>query len=364
MAQELVEQLGHTPSACWLFCEPGERMQDLVAGVYAAVGTSNLVGCTTDGEISSHGFSTGSAVLAGITSDTVKFQVAVERNIKTDSQGAGRRLGERLPRSARHVQMFSDGLTGNGSALLRGMNEIFGPEVAISGGTAGDARAFTQTWQFIGDTILSDAAVAISFSGDLQVGTGVRSGWIRAGIVKKVTRAAGNTVYQIDGESALAVYRRYLGPLAGKLPAVGVQFPFGMVDEAESLGDDPVLRAPMALNEAEGSVTFAGEIPEGSTICLCTGGMADNLLNASAEAARRALDAFGTARPAMIFFYSCMARKMILGPLAGEETQRVSSAVGRGVPVIGFYTYGEYCPSMNGSQCRLHNETATITIVG
>jgi len=364
MGRDLVHQLGRAPNACWLFCEPGERMHDLLAGIYATVGTENLVGCTTDGEISSAGFSTGSAVLGGIASHAVKFQVAAVTGIKTDSEGSGRRLGERLPRAARHVQMFSDGLTGNGSALLRGMNRVFGPGVTISGGTAGDARAFAQTWQFIGDKVLTDAAVGISFTGDFQVGTGVRSGWIRAGIPKKVTRASGNVVYQLDDESALAVYRRYLGPLASRLPAVGVQFPFGLVDDSENLGDDPVLRAPMALDEADGSVTFAGEIPEGSTICLCTGGMSDNLLNASAEAARRAVDALSGTFPSMIFFYSCMARKIILGPLAGEETQRVSTAVGRGIPVIGFYTYGEYCPSTNGAECRLHNETATITIVG
>ncbi len=212
--------------------------------------------------------------------------------------------------------------------------------------------------------MVSDAAVAVAMSGRFQVGTGVQSGWMRVGIPKKVTQVMGNVVYRLDGEPALSVYRWYLGPLADRLPDVGVQFPFGLVDENGGLGSDPVLRAPMAVNASEGSVTFAGEIPEGSTICLCTGGMADNLLDSSARAAEKALDALGAALPAMTFFYSCMARKMLLAGLAGEEANRVASVVGRKVPMIGFYTYGEYCPSTHGTECRLHNETATITIVG
>jgi len=363
MGQDLVAKLGRTPSACWLFCEPGENMKDLLAGISSVLGTTNLVGCTTDGEISSAGFSTGSAVLGGIVSDEIRFDTASVTGLATDSQQAGRKLGQLLPPSARHIQLFSDGLTANGSALLRGMHEVFGPDVTISGGTAGDARAFKQTWQFIGDRVLSDSAVAIALSGDFRIGTGVQSGWLRVGIAKTVTRVDGNILYELDGESALAVYRRYLGPLADRLPDVGVEFPFGLLDETGQLGDDPVLRAPMAVSARDGSVTFAGEIPKGSTICLCSGGMTSSLLDSSAGAAEKALAAVGQARPKMTFFYSCMARKMLLGSMAGQESQRVGSVVGSEVPMLGFYTYGEFCPSRHGTECRLHNETATITII-
>jgi hypothetical protein len=181
---------------------------------------------------------------------------------------------------------------------------------------------------------------------------------------RKVTRARGNVVYEFDGEPALAVYRKYLGPLADRLPAIGVQFPFGIVDDSLRLGEDPILRAPMALSEQEGSVTFAGEVPEGATMVLTTGGVGESLLEASSEAARRALADMGNSTPAMIFFYSCMARKILLGPCTGEETKRICAVIGKGVPVAGFYTYGEYCPSKRDSGCMLHNETATVTVIG
>jgi hypothetical protein len=364
LGDALIKDLGQRPDACWLFCAPGDGLRDLVAGAFDAAGTKKFIGCTTDGEISTAGFSIGSAVLAGIATDQINFEVASVSTISRGGDRVGEELAHALPNTARHVQVLSDGLTGNGSALARGMTSVLGSQVPISGGAAGDARQFKQTWQFIGSHVMSDSAVAIAMSGNFQVGTGVRSGWVPVSIPRKVTRAEGNVVYEFDGEPALAVYRMYLGPLASKLPAIGVQFPFGIVDESLRLGQDPILRAPMALNEQQGSVTFAGEVPEGATMVLTTGGIIESLLQASEEAATRALTDLGTSTPAMIFFYSCMARKIILGLRTGEECSRISRMVGKGVPIAGFYTYGEYCPSQRDSGCLLHNETATVTLIG
>lgn len=365
MGKDLVQQLGQSPSACWLFCEPGERMEEMVAGVFSAAGTANFIGCTTDGEISDAGFSTESAVLAGVATDKISFQVVSVTGLGEASERAGRDLATRLPKNAGHVQLLSDGLTGNGCAILRGMHSVLGPNVPITGGTAGDARAFTRTWQFAGNSILSDAAVAISFSGDFKVGTGVRTGWQATGLPKKVTRAVGNVVYELDGKPALELYKKYLGPDAERLPAVGVEYPLGVVDERGLLDvEDPVLRATMAVNEADGSITFAGEISEGATVVLTSGGSRDKILVASEEAARLATSALAGASPLMGFIYTCMARKILLGLSTSEETNRIRSVLGPGVPVIGFYTYGEYCPGKPNEPCQLHNETATVTAIG
>jgi hypothetical protein len=364
LGEALVRDLGRQPDACWLFCAPGPDIPDFVAGTRDATGSESFVGCTTDGEISSAGFSTASAVLAGISADKMEFHVASVPNIGRNGDSAGKQLARALPADSRHVQVLSDGLTGNGSAIARGMTSVLGTSVPISGGAAGDNRQFKQTLQFIGNKIVSDSAVAIAMSGDLYGGTGVKSGWTPVEMPRKVTKAMGNVVYEFDGEPALSVYRRYFGPLADKLPAVGVQFPFGIVDDSLRLGEDPVLRAPMALNEQEGSVTFAGEVPEGVTMLLTSGGFADSLLDASADAARQAVSNLAGGEPAMVFVYSCMARKILLGIRTGEETERIAEVVGAKVAMTGFYTYGEYCPARRDTECQLHNETATVTVIG
>ena len=133
MGQALVEELGQTPKACWLFCAPDKGLKDLLLGINDTVGTKNLIGCTTDGEISSDGFRIGSAVLGGIASDQIDFHIASAKNISQDSEQAGRELAMSLPQRVSYIQLFSDGLTGNGCAILRGMASVLGEQVPIAG---------------------------------------------------------------------------------------------------------------------------------------------------------------------------------------------------------------------------------------
>jgi len=367
LGNAVVEKLGRPPDASWLFCEPGNGMEDLLAGVIDVVGSRNLVGCTSDGEISNAGFSYGSAVLGGIATDTIGFTIASASNISSDSERAGRELAHKLPLSAEHVQLFSDSLTGNACAILRGFESRFGSRVPMVGGTAGDGAKFVQTWQFAGSKILTDSAVAIAFSGRFRVGTGLRAGWFRVGVPKKVTRARGNVLYELDGEPAWQVYKRYLGPFASRMPAVGAQFPLGIVGEDEKLSDEhcaPILRAIMAQNERDGSLTLGGEITQGSSVVMCTGSNTDKILEASADAARSAVSALGGSNsPDVVFVYSCMARRKLLVSHANDEAERISQVVGTGTPMWGFYTYGEYCPVTVERPCRYHNETAIVAVI-
>ncbi len=367
LGDALVAKLGRHPDACWLFCEPGNGMEDLVAGVLESVGSKNLIGCTSDGEISNSGFSHGSAVLGGIASDTISFSIASASNISSDSERAGRELAQKLPSSARHVQLFSDSLTGNACAILRGFESRFGSRIPITGGTAGDGAKFVKTWQFAGNQILTDSAIAIAFSGSFRVGTGLRSGWFRVGVPKKVTRAHGNLLYRLDGEPAWQVYKRYLGSLSSQMPGVGAQFPLGIVQEDETLtheGGAPVLRAIMGHNEHDGSLVLGGEITQGSSVVMCTGSTRDKILDASGDAARSAVNALGNSGPAdVVFVYSCMARRKLLGMHTKEESERISQVVGNGTPMWGFYTYGEYCPAEADGPCRYHNETAILAVI-
>jgi hypothetical protein len=360
----LLEKLDCSPTACWLFSSPSPKLRELVRGVVHAVGVVNLVGCTTDGEISSVGLSTGSVVLCGIVTDQIEFNIACATGLRKNSEDAGRRLAQQLPSTVRYVQVFSDGLTGNGCAILRGLASALGPHVPIAGGTAGDDGEFRNTWQFFGSDVLSDAIVAIGFSGDFSFGTGVSSGWSPIGIAKKVTKARGNVVYELNGQPALEVYERFLGKHADKLPSVGVEYPLGLVNGVGCCDEDfHLLRATMSVNRSDGSIVFAGEVPEGSMVRLTCGDHA-SILEAAEKAAASALADLGDATAVMAFFYSCMARKIVLGRRTREEIHRIRSAIGPRLPIVGFYTYGEYCRIKRGGSSLLHNETACVTVIG
>ena len=276
LGRQLVEELGSLPDACWLFCARREGLQSFLKGVAKAVETPYLIGCTTDGEIAADGFHQESAVLAGLVAPQMDFHLCWEENLGADSEDTGRRLARQLPGGLRYVQLFSDGLTGNGCALLRGMQNELGPTLPISGGTAADGERFQRTYQFADSRLLTNAAVALGFSGDFHLGLGVNSGWSPVGIGKKVTRASGHILYELDGEPALEVYRRFLGKHAEQLPAVGVEYPLALMDGAslcahQDLEYPYLLRATMAVNPEEGSIQFAGEIPQGALVYLTCG---------------------------------------------------------------------------------------------
>lgn len=365
MGKSLVEELGDTPQAAWLFCAPGRGLKDLLWGINDTLGINNIIGCTTDGEISSEGFGTDSAVLGGICSDQIDFHLASVKNLRQNSERAGIRLAGELPENVSYLQLFSDGLTGNGCAILRGIESVLGNTIPVCGGTAGDAGRFQRTWQFAGNRIFSDGAVAIGFSGNFQVGIRGRSGWSPIGLAKKVTRSIGNILYELNGEPALKVYERALGKHSAALPAVGVEYPLGLVHERGSMGgkDYFLLRATMSVNRKDGSISFAGEIPEGSTVHITCGDSA-SLLEAAKKAGRLALAELEERRPVMLFIYSCMARRIVLGRHTKEEIDCIREAAGLDLPVLGFYSYGEYSRIKKDGPSLLHNETITVSILG
>ncbi len=368
LGHRLVAELGQTPDACWLFCAPREGLEGFLQGLGQAVKTAQIIGCTTDGEISSNGFDTDSAVLAGMITENINFHVTYVENISADSEAAGRKLAQQLPPAVRHIQLISDGITGNGCAILRGLHSVLDPKIPIVGGTAADGDRFQRTWQFAGTRMLTDAAVAMGFSGKFRIGLGVGSGWTPVGIGRKVTRAVGSILYELNGKPALEVYSRLLGKHAELLPSVGVEYPLALLDEntACALQDQDypyLMRATMAVNPQDGSIKFAGEVPEGARVRL-TCGEPHCILEASKRAIRRAKSDLGEARPALAFCFSCMARKIILGRHIKEEVQAIKEELGPQVPIIGFYSYGEYSPVKQGTPSLLHNETACVSLLG
>ena len=365
MGRELCEQLGGVPAACWLFCSPKESFEDLVAGVCDMVGTDMLIGCTTDGEISADGVSVKSAVLTGIATDRIEFEMVSVKNAGKDSAEAGKKLARKFSEPIDYLQLFTDGLTVNGCDILRGVQSVLGKSIPIAGGTAGDDGQFLRTWQFAGPEVLTDAAVAIGMRGDFKVGQGVRSGWEPIGLAKRVTRAKGNVLYELNNEPALKVYERFLGKHADRLPSVGVEYPLGLIDHCWPLDDGNyyLLRATMTVNRDDGSISFAGDVPEGAMVRLTCADSA-SVLQAAGKAAKTALDQLEGTAPVMAFAYSCMARKTVLGRKVAEEMASVRRNIGTNVPTAGFFTYGEFGSVRPGGTCVLHNETITVTLLG
>lgn len=376
--REAVEQArgrlvaGARPIGALVFVGADYAPEEIADGLAEALAGVPHVGCTTDGELTNDGLSIDSVTVMLLASDRVRVKVAAIPDLSKDSFGAGVAAARALRSpSSKALILLPDGLTGNGSAIIRGAQEVLGQRFVIAGGTAGDRGRFVKTWQFCDGKLYHDAIVALMLESDglLEVGFGVMSGWQPMGIAKVATRCEGNTVYTIDDEPAVEVYGRFLGDKASQLPAIGVEYPFALVDEHGLVdtrgirtGEEYILlRAPMSVDRSSGAVSFAAEIPQGSKIKMTRARSAE-IIEAARIAAGRAVTGLSGGADA-VFFFSCMARKVVLGRRTNQEIEAAAAALG-GAPMVGFYTYGEIANCGDEEpMSRFHNETATFLAV-
>jgi hypothetical protein len=363
-------RLSGTPDIIWAFGAISFDQRKLLKGIRSIAQDVPLVGCTTDGEISMAGLTTDSVAVMAVRSDRLKFKVVTDDSLSKGAFPAGVNVGRALQGTGcRYVQLFSDGLTGNATRIIEGVRQELGSDIVVAGGTAGDGGKFTRTYQYCNDRPLTDSVVAVGFMGDFHFGTGVKSGWIPFGMAKQVTRSEGNVVYELDGQPALQVYERFLGKYASCLPAVGVEYPLALLESNNHVDENDtfVCRATMGVDRERGSITFAGDVPVGSLVKMTMGNDQD-VIQAAKTAAEDALCELEASRkaavPKMAFVFSCMARKIVLGSRIVDELQQVKQVMGEDIPMVGFYTYGEYAPIGKDRVSCFHNETITLTLLG
>lgn len=325
---------------------------------------ARLLGCTTAGEITPDGVEDGTCSITAIKFDRVVLSEGSTRlSGMDDSFAAGERLGQQIAAPGlKAVLVFGPGVQINGSALVNGLASVIGDAIPITGGLAGDGGAFRQTWTLGRDGVAHDRVVAIGLCGDsLRFGHGSFGGWEAFGPARKVTRSNGNVLYELDGESALGIYKRYLGESAKDLPASGLLFPFAMLGEDHNAVG--LIRTILGVDESTGSLTLAGEIdPEGYLRLMHAS--TDKLVN-GAEAAAQAASAMSHGpEQSLAILVSCVGRKLVMGSRVDEEVEAVGDVLGNNSILTGFYSYGEISPFTPGSSCKLHNQTMTVTCLG
>jgi hypothetical protein len=324
--------------------------------------SAGFMGCSTSGEIAGTSVSDESIVATAIQFEKGKLSfVSVPVHSSEDSFDCGQNLIDLLPKEGlRHVFVLSDGLNVNGSELVRGLRLNLPKEVAVTGGLAGDGADFKNT--YILDktgTPSSHMVTAIGFYGeDLHFGYGSFGGWDTFGIDRQVTKSKNNVLFEIDGQPALSLYKSFLGESANGLPASGLLFPLSMRTKADEL---PVVRTILSVNEEDQSITFAGDLPEGSFVRMMKANT-DRLIQGAVKAAETTMVSDQTTTPDLAILISCVGRKLVLKQMVEEEVEGASEVLGA-KQMTGFYSYGEISPFSENAACELHNQTMTITTI-
>lgn len=254
-----------------------------------------------------------------------------------------------------HVLIFSDGVKVNGSELVAGVNAALPPGTFATGGLAGDGEAMQQTLVLYRGELLTGAVAAIGLYGPLEVGLGTLGGWTPFGPSRRVTRAHGNVLEQLDGESALALYKRCLGNFVSGLPGSALLFPLQLSTEQGT-----VVRTILGVDEAAGTLTFAGDLPEGATVRMMRTNL-ERLVEGASGAANTAHEARQHRAPQLALLVSCVGRRMVLKQRVEEELEAVHQVFGDATRLAGFYSYGEIGAGRAGQCSVLHNQSMSIT---
>ena len=321
---------------------------------------AHLFGCSTAGEIYGTRVLDNSLVTTAVQFEHTSLHHATA-TIQDSAQSCetGRQLAAQLPREGLvHILVLSDGLNVNGSELVAGLTRDLPNTITVTGGLSGDGVRFQETSIVANGTCGSRVVAAVGFYGTrLKVGYGSLGGWDPFGPERLITKSKGHALYELDGRSALALYKEYLGDHAKDLPASGLLFPLSLRVGQET----GVVRTILAIDEAQQSMTFAGDVPEGAYVRLMKANF-DRLIDGAAGAARRSYEAIGSTSPEMALLISCVGRKLVLKQRIEEEVEGVRDILGGKTVLMGFYSYGEISPFTPNAKCELHNQTMTITV--
>ncbi len=324
---------------------------------------ARIVGCSSAGEIAGVRVLDDSVTATAITFDNSHATIAgVQLTEAADGEALGSLLASRLPaQDLVHVLVLSEGLNVNGSALVCGLAAGLPAGVAITGGLAGDDVRFERTAVCIDGPATTAQIAAIGLYGpQLRIGHGSLGGWDSFGPERQITRARGNVLYELDGESALDLYKRYLGDDAAGLPAAGLNFPLAI--RAANPDSTPVVRTILAVDEQARSMTFAGDVPTGWRARLMQATF-ERLLDGATGAARASRPHPDCDKTDLAILISCVGRKLVLKQRVEEEIEAVREVLGKNTALTGFYSYGEIAPLAPATRSELHNQTMTITTI-
>lgn len=358
------------PDFVFLFASLGYDQQKLLQTVRQATGNCPLSGCSGQGIIAQNETdeSSFSVAVMVIRSDEMRFTNRVVTGLKADPFGVGATIASKLKFNladdAQALFLFTDGMTLNFDRLVAGIESEFSRAIPILGGAAGSDAEMRETFQYCDDQVISDGVVATLISGDCKITWALNHGCIPIGRERKVTRAVGNVIYEIDHQPVFEVLREYLTEeeIAAWDRTI-VAFCFGLkAPEYAQDQDEFVIRYLPSKDDSTQSVTLQTEVVEGSSIWITRRDpekVSQGIDTIAAQIKHQLKD-----QPAkLIFQFDCYGRGKLL---LGEQQkllleQKLQQQVGTALPWIGFYTHGEIAPL----RCRnaFHNYTLVLAAV-
>ncbi len=322
-----------------------------------------LVGCTTSGDYTSaYGFSDDSVSLMVICSERLEFGVGLGRALSLDCRGAidGALSAARSTLSEKPslCLAFPHDQGVILEPVLDYLTTKLGTGCPVFGGAAGTLLTDTdraEIFQFCNREVVSDALPLLLISGPVRYDFAIANSWRPVGKKVKITRAEGPLVHTIDEVRAVDFYRSYLG--YHEQPAR--EFILAVYEPGTS---GFYLVSPIEYYDS-GAIRFNGIISEGSQVQL-TEVIREDLITNTRTTSEQLSSADRDWRPAFALTFSCTYRKEVLGTSVQEEFNVVREGFLPGLPVMGFFSFGEIAPLVAGGPSKAQSATLILLLIG
>ncbi|MEL6159864.1 MAG: FIST N-terminal domain-containing protein [Cyanobacteria bacterium J06627_32] len=329
-----------------------------------------LVGGSSVGEMSSAmSFQQDSLTLMLFASDEVSFQTGIGYQAREDAIAAATSAVQHTLKDTdqsladmKLCYALGEGIGIDAVALVKGLTQATHQSVPIVGGLTADDYQFKNTYQFFGSEVVQGAVVILTFFGNLKISCGVATGQQPTGKKATVTKSKSFTVYEIDGQPAQEFYTPYFGEEEVKIAGSGSAL-IGAIAVYEPQADNFYVRAPNGQTGNDGSVNYFGHVPEQATIQV-TDMTHESLLKSAEDAFSKAKAAYPGSAPSAALMVSCVSRMKNLGTKVAEEYELAEAIIGKHLPSMGFYAYGEMSPFTGQNTSHFHNETFTALLLG
>lgn len=257
---------------------------------------------------------------------------------------------------------------GNEGAVVDALDEVFGGDVSIVGGSAAD-ESLEGKWSCFADDQIGSSGVSITvlFS-SYEIGTSFQSGYIPTDDNGIATKCDGRTVYEIDGKPAALVYNGWAKQIVdlntASLPVnvlgSSTLSPLGIA--VGEVGGIPYfnLAHPESYTE-DLALTFFCEVTEGQSLTLMSGSI-DNIISRPGRVANEAIynsdhEDSEVIGGLMVFCGGCL---LAVEARADEITEPLNQNM-LNQPYLGCFTFGEQGCLMGGEN-RHGNLMISVTV--
>ena len=406
--KEMQSRGGKQPNFGLVFCSGGKygkndkTIRELVNGAHSVFSEYNCkwVGCTTSGEITPKGIEHGSVVVCAISTEYIRFGVGVGENLSENPKEAGKKAVKRAldditpdkyvdayirylatktkkPSELIKQRQFAiltlpAGFTlkksGWEDRMLDGIKEIVGDYTPIIGGSAGDDFKMIKNYQFANGKAYEDSIVCTAIFSNLKLGFGLAHGFEPTDKIALVTKAEGNTVYELNHRPAVDVYAELLGvkkeellkgmgflKIGEKLPILTFKF-FGKVMKTEEIMKKIsffkfMMENPFGIPDISGNfwmkipkrikenkyLEFYSKIPQNLPLTLMQVSK-EKSIKATADAVKQSLKDIKA--PGLVMIFECAGRLAYLLEKL-PKSQEIVRHMLKNIPFLGFYTNGE-----------------------